>query len=79
MPNIKLGENAVKGVAVPVAVPTVTKKVNEKFGLLDVQQFQANNPEGLILSQEIIDRMKAETNLNELIAEGLVVLENEEE
>lgn len=73
--KIKLGANAVKGVKIPVSVPVVAKPADERFALLDVAQFQANNPDGLMVTAEAHAKMLAETDLQAKIDAGLVVVE----
>lgn len=73
--KIKLGSRAVKGVKVPVSVPMVAKPADERYALLDVAQFQINNPDGLIVEAETLTKMLAETDLQVKIDEGLVVVE----
>lgn len=73
--KIKLGANAVHGVKVPVSVPVVAKPADERFAILDVVQFQGNNPDGLVVTAEAHAKMLAETDLQAKIDAGLVVVE----
>ena len=76
MYRIKVGDEGKKMPKVPVSVPVVARPVDERYSILDVKQFQTNNPEdGLMVTEERYNRMLADTDLQEKIDAGIVVVE----
>ena len=74
MVKIKLGTRAPKGVKIPVSVPVISIPAVSRFAILDVAQFQVNNPDGLILSDEDYADALANTDLQSKIDAGLVAV-----
>jgi len=77
MVKIKVGANAANGVKIPVSVPVEVQSPVVRFSVLDVVQFQKNSEDGLVVSEDTYAKMLAETDLQDKIDSGLVVVEED--
>ena len=73
--KIKLGVNATTKYCLPVAVPRISEPATTQFDVLDVKQYVANSPDGLVVSDDDYTAMMSGTNLRAMIAAGLVIAE----
>lgn len=77
MAKIKLGENAKGILSIPVSVPVETE-APVKYSAVNVVQFVANDPDnGLEVTADQLAKMQADTNIDEKVAAGLLVIETE--
>jgi hypothetical protein len=73
-PVIRLGPNAAAHFEVAVGVPTTVEAAKEVIHLINLKQYIGGNPDGLEVTPADLVKMQAQTNLNDLVAAGLVVI-----
>lgn len=72
---LQLGENKSDRFSIPVSIPIVfPPKVT--FSVIDLKHFEINNPGiGVEVSEEQFSIMQAETDIDDLVSAGIVLIE----